>query len=67
MLIAALVVAWSSRVGDGDRLRPASSTVNTALREAADQIRRAEAFARLREMGRTGDFDELLDKDTYRR
>ncbi|GAA0812614.1 type II toxin-antitoxin system VapB family antitoxin [Spirilliplanes yamanashiensis] len=42
-------------------------TVNTALRETADRLRRAKAFDRLVEMGKAGDFDELLDKSARRR
>jgi Arc/MetJ family transcription regulator len=41
-------------------------TVNTALREAAQRLRRIEALDRLSEMGAAGDFDELLDKRAYR-
>ncbi len=41
-------------------------TVNTALRETANQLRRAKALARLAELGETGAFDELLDKATDR-
>jgi Arc/MetJ family transcription regulator len=41
-------------------------TVNTALRETAQQLRRAKALARLAELGESGAFDELLDKATYR-
>jgi Arc/MetJ family transcription regulator len=41
-------------------------TINTALRQAANQLRRAKAMARLAELGETGTFDELLDKTTYR-
>jgi Arc/MetJ family transcription regulator len=37
-------------------------TVNTALREAAQRLRRARALARLTEIAATGQFDELLDK-----
>ncbi|MET0416686.1 MAG: type II toxin-antitoxin system VapB family antitoxin, partial [Actinoplanes sp.] len=37
-------------------------TVNTALREAAARLRRAEALADLVEIAKTGQFDELLDK-----
>lgn len=42
-------------------------TVNTSLRETAGRLRRAQALARLAELGQSGAFDELLDKDTYRR
>ncbi len=41
-------------------------TVNTALRETANQLRRAKALARLAELGESGAFDELLGKATYR-
>ncbi|GAB2589420.1 hypothetical protein Aab01nite_41640 [Paractinoplanes abujensis] len=41
-------------------------TVNTALRETANQLRRAKALTRLAEIGETGAFDELLNKDSYR-
>ena len=41
-------------------------TVNTALRETANQLRRAKALTRLAELGEGGAFDELLDKATYR-
>jgi Arc/MetJ family transcription regulator len=37
-------------------------TVNTALREAALQLKRARALARLAEIAATGQFDELFDK-----
>jgi len=37
-------------------------TVNTALREVAARVRRAEAIAELVEIAKTGQFDELLDK-----
>lgn len=42
-------------------------TINTALRETVQRLRRAEALTRLAEMGSTGAFDELLDKTTYRK
>jgi Arc/MetJ family transcription regulator len=42
-------------------------TVNTALREIVQRLRRANALARLTEMGESGAFDELLDKTAYRR
>ncbi|MBX6724153.1 MAG: DUF2191 domain-containing protein, partial [Dactylosporangium sp.] len=42
-------------------------TINTALRETVQRLRRAHALARLSEMGESGAFDELLDKTTYRR
>src|SRR5215467_6668598 len=41
-------------------------TVNTSLRETAQRLRRAQALAKLAERGQAGDFDELLDKPTYR-
>jgi Arc/MetJ family transcription regulator len=41
-------------------------TVNRALRETAQRLRRANALARLAQMGDTGAFDELLDKPTRR-
>lgn len=41
-------------------------TVNTALRETANQLRRARALARLAELGEAGAFDDLLDKANYR-
>ena len=41
-------------------------TVNTALRETADRLRRAHALTRLGELGESGAFDELLDKASYR-
>jgi Arc/MetJ family transcription regulator len=41
-------------------------TVNTALRETANHLRRAKALGRLAELGETGAFDELLDKAAYR-
>jgi len=47
--------------------RTKKDTVNTALREAAQRLRRLRALEELAEMGRAGDFDELLDKRTYRR
>jgi Arc/MetJ family transcription regulator len=42
-------------------------TINVALREIAQRLRRARALARLAEMGESGDFDELLDKSAYRK
>jgi Arc/MetJ family transcription regulator len=42
-------------------------TVNTALRETAQRLRRAQALACLAEIGQSGAFDKLLDKDTHRR
>ena len=47
--------------------RTKKDTVNTALREAAQRLRRLRALEELAEMGGAGDFDELLDKRTYRR
>jgi Arc/MetJ family transcription regulator len=41
-------------------------TVNAALRETTQRLRRAKALARLAELGEAGAFDELLDKSTYR-
>ena len=41
-------------------------TINTALRETVQRLRRAHALARLSEMGEAGAFDELLDKAAYR-
>lgn len=41
-------------------------TVNTALRETTRRLRRAQALARLAERGQAGEFDHLLDKDSYR-
>jgi Arc/MetJ family transcription regulator len=41
-------------------------TVNTALREAAQRLRRARALARLAEIAETGQFDELLEKRNRR-
>ncbi|TDB71005.1 type II toxin-antitoxin system VapB family antitoxin [Micromonospora sp. KC721] len=46
--------------------RTKKETVNTALREGAARLRRARALAELGMRGEAGDFDELLDKDTYR-
>lgn len=42
-------------------------TVNVALRETARRLRRANALARLGELGESGAFDDLLDKTAYRR
>ncbi|HET6531123.1 MAG TPA: type II toxin-antitoxin system VapB family antitoxin [Actinoplanes sp.] len=42
-------------------------TVNTALREVAQRLRRLRALEKLADMGAAGDFDELLDKRNYRR
>jgi Arc/MetJ family transcription regulator len=41
-------------------------TVNQALRETARRLRRAQALARLAELGEAGAFDELLDPQTRR-
>lgn len=46
--------------------RTKKDTVNTALRETAQRMRRAKAFARLAEIGDSGAFDALLDKNAYR-
>jgi len=42
-------------------------TVNTALRELVERLRRMRALERLGEIAQTGQFDELLNKSTYRR
>jgi Arc/MetJ family transcription regulator len=42
-------------------------TVNTSLRETVQRLRRADALARLAELGEAGAFDALLDKSAYRR
>jgi Arc/MetJ family transcription regulator len=47
--------------------RTKKDTVNTALRNTAEQLRRVRALAELAEMGAAGEFDELLDKRNYRR
>ncbi|MBB4739485.1 Arc/MetJ family transcription regulator [Actinoplanes octamycinicus] len=47
--------------------RNAADTVNAALREIVDIRKRVEAMEKLAEMGARGDFDEFLDKSTYRR
>ena len=41
-------------------------TVNRALRETSQRLRRATALGRLAELGAAGTFDELLDKSTRR-
>jgi len=41
-------------------------TVNQALRETARRLRRAQALARLAELGESGAFDELLDPEARR-
>jgi Arc/MetJ family transcription regulator len=43
-----------------------SDTVNTALRATVGRLRRAEALARLAEIGDSGALDELLTKGAYR-
>ena len=45
----------------------ADDTINAALREVVAIRRRLEALEELGEMGAAGDFDEFLDKRTYRR
>ncbi|MEV0898399.1 type II toxin-antitoxin system VapB family antitoxin [Actinoplanes sp. NPDC049802] len=47
--------------------KTADETVNAALREVIAVRRRVEALERLGEMGAAGDFDEFLDKRSYRR
>jgi Arc/MetJ family transcription regulator len=42
-------------------------TVNAALREGVERKRRAVALARLAAKAEAGVFDELLDKESYRR
>jgi Arc/MetJ family transcription regulator len=42
-------------------------TVNTALRETAQRLRRIEAFDELAQLGKEGAFDDLLEKNNYRR
>ncbi|MET0424297.1 MAG: DUF2191 domain-containing protein [Actinoplanes sp.] len=44
----------------------ATDTVNTALREAAQRLRRLEAVDRLAEMAQAGEIQVLLDKKNYR-
>lgn len=41
-------------------------TVNTALRETAERLRRANAYADLAEQAEAGVFDTLLDKKAFR-
>ena len=41
-------------------------TVNRTLRKIAERLRRANALARLAELGETGVLDELLDKSARR-
>lgn len=47
--------------------RTKKDTVNQALRETAQQLRRANALAQLATRAEDGAFDELLDKSVYRR
>ncbi len=42
-------------------------TVNTALRETAERLRRLAALDQLSARGAAGEFDELLEKKNYRR
>ncbi|GAA4294878.1 hypothetical protein GCM10023086_07520 [Streptomyces venetus] len=42
-------------------------TVNAALKEGVERKNRALALARLAARADAGDFDMLLEKDTYRR
>lgn len=44
-----------------------SDTINTALRETVQMLRRAGALDELVRLGKAGIFDELLDKKNYRR
>jgi Arc/MetJ family transcription regulator len=44
-----------------------SDTINAALREIGRIRQRQEAFGLLAEMGARGDFDDFLDKRSYRR
>ncbi|GAB3963659.1 hypothetical protein GCM10029978_022260 [Actinoallomurus acanthiterrae] len=41
-------------------------TVNTALRETVERLRRARAYAEFVELGKSGMFDVLHDKRNYR-
>lgn len=41
-------------------------TVNTALLEVAQRLKRLRAYDQLRQMGQAGEFDHLLDKSRYR-
>jgi Arc/MetJ family transcription regulator len=43
-----------------------ADTVNAALREIVTIRKRVEAMEKLAEMGARGDFDEFLDKSSYR-
>lgn len=47
--------------------RTKKDTVNAALREGVERKKRALALARLAARADAGDFDELLDKENYRR
>ncbi|MGH3730036.1 MAG: type II toxin-antitoxin system VapB family antitoxin [Micromonosporaceae bacterium] len=47
--------------------RTKKDTVNVALRETVQRLRRAAALARLAERGESGAFAEMLDKSSYRR
>ncbi|MFD9395871.1 type II toxin-antitoxin system VapB family antitoxin [Streptomyces sp. NPDC060000] len=47
--------------------RTKKDTVNAALREGVQRKKRALALARLAARADEGDFDLLLDKETYRR
>ncbi|SPF03322.1 type II toxin-antitoxin system VapB family antitoxin [Streptomyces sp. MA5143a] len=47
--------------------RTKKDTVNAALRDGVERKKRALALARLAAKADAGDFDELLDKETYRR
>ncbi|MDI6098237.1 DUF2191 domain-containing protein [Actinoplanes sp. NEAU-A12] len=40
-----------------------ADTVNAALRDASARLRRVKALAELVEIAKTGQFDELLDKE----
>ncbi|WP_217240230.1 type II toxin-antitoxin system VapB family antitoxin [Streptomyces sp. AC555_RSS877] len=42
-------------------------TVNAALKEGVERKKRALALARLAARADAGDFDELLDRENYRR
>ncbi|MGL5928612.1 MAG: type II toxin-antitoxin system VapB family antitoxin [Dermatophilaceae bacterium] len=42
-------------------------TVNVALRETAERLRRARALAELVEIGESGSFDELLSDHAHAR
>lgn len=46
--------------------RTKKDTVNVALRETVERLRRANAYADLVEEAEAGVFDELLDKKSYR-